>query len=125
MVAAALCALAMAAGPLAAGSPGAARDDEKNKETMTSDAGPGRPEWSRITSRAVARGRTEQNGNRNLDEDNMKVEIDAKVTVIPGDGHGASRRRYETTVFPASTPPPGPRSLVSRPDHGGARSPRV
>jgi len=85
MVAAALCALVMSAGPLSAGLEGAARGDEKNRETMTSD-----PDSRVITGRVTdyKPGKwlvilTDKNGNESfkLDEDNMKVEIDAKVTV--------------------------------------------
>jgi len=85
MVAAALCALALSAGPLAAGPSGTARADEKNKETMTSDV------RSRVVTGLVTDFkpgkwlviRTEQNGNEmfKLDESDVKADIDARVAV--------------------------------------------
>jgi hypothetical protein len=85
MVAAARCALVVSAGPLAAGSQGAARGDEKNKETMAVDAN------SRVISGMLTDSkpgkwlviRTEKNGNESfkLDEGDVKADIDARVAV--------------------------------------------
>ena len=107
MVAAALCALVMSAGPLSAGLAGAVRGEERNKETTTADAN-SRVITGMVTDYKPGRWlvvRTEKTGNEmfKLDEDNTKADIDAKVTVgsrvtVTERVDGGART---LTVFPA------------------------
>lgn len=85
MIAAALCALVVSAGPLSAGSPGAARGDDKYKETVTTDAN-SRVITGMVTDYKPGKWlviRTEKNGNESfkLDEGDIKADIDARVAV--------------------------------------------
>jgi hypothetical protein len=85
MVAAALCAFAMAAGPLAAGLSGSGGGDDRKKETMTSDA-KSRVVTGTVTDYKAGKWlviRTETNGNETfkLDDSDLKVRMDPNVAV--------------------------------------------